>query len=71
VDPRHLESLLPCQERQDSRQAPRQHGLPRSRRTGEEEVVRPRRGDLEGPPGPFLAPHVAEIRDRVRLERIG
>ena len=64
MNPRHLERLLEREHRKDPRQTAREHCLPGSRRTGQEQVVTPRRRKLERPPGPLLPMHVREIRIR-------
>jgi len=61
VDPGHLERLDVVERRQDPREAARKHRLPGSRRSGEQEVVRAGRGDLERAPRALVAPHVRKI----------
>ncbi len=74
VDPRHLERGVGVERRQDPRQAPREHRLPRAGRAAEEEVVPARSRQLERASGAFLATHVREVGHRggamaVRRER--
>ena len=63
VDPRHLERGIGVERRQDPRQAPREHRLPRAGRAAEEEVVPARSSQLERATGAFLAAHVREVGD--------
>ena len=61
VDAGDLERLAGVGRRQDAREAAGQHRLARSGRAGQEQVVAPRRGDLERPPGPRLPAHLREV----------
>ena len=64
MDARHLECLVGRERRQDPRQTPPEHRLPRPRRAAEQQVVPARRRELERAPRPLLAAHVREIRQR-------
>ena len=61
MDPRHVQRLQQRQRRQDARQAPRQHGLPRPGRTNHQDVVRPRRRHLQRTLGRSLCLHVGKV----------
>ncbi len=61
VDPGHLQRLRGVERREDPRQAPREHRLPRAGRTLEEQVMAARGGDLEREQRLLLAAHVAEV----------
>src|SRR6266545_2072705 len=62
MDPRHLERLLQRERRENPREPAREHRLPRPGRTGEQEVMAPRGGELERPSSAFLPTHFREIR---------
>ncbi len=64
VDARHFEHLFEGHVRQDGRQAPGEHRLPRPRRPDEKDIVGTGRGHLEGPLDVLLALDVLEV-DRV------
>ncbi len=66
VDAGDLEGLLVRERRQDSRQAPGEHRLSDAGRAREDQVVRPRGGDLERPSRSFLPPDVGEVGRRGR-----
>ena len=61
VDPRHLESLVAGQRRQDARQPARQHRLTCTGRAGKQEIVSACRRELECAAGAFLPANVREI----------
>ena len=61
VDHRGFERLGGAEGGQDARQARGQHRLARPRRADHEEVVPPRRRDLERALGAFLPLHVAQV----------
>ena len=66
--PRHgpdagdLQRLLPAHIRQDGGQPLGQHGLACAGGADQQQVVAACRGDLQGPPGIFLAHHIPQIR---------
>ena len=62
VDARHLERLVVAERRQHAGEPAREHGLARSRRAGEQQVVTACGGDLEGAPASLLPTDVGEIR---------
>ena len=59
-----LGRLVPLEGREQAGEAPGQHGLAGAGRAGEEQVVGPGGGDLQGPAGLVLAADVGEVRDR-------
>ena len=61
-DMRDLQRLLDRKGREDARQAPGEHGLAGAGRPDHEEVVAPRRRDLQGAAGERLAPDLREVR---------
>ncbi len=61
VDAHHLERLPRLERRQDRRQPPAEHRLPRARRTGKQQVVAAGSRELERTPRALLAAHVGEI----------
>ena len=72
VDLGDLERLLEARRRQDARQPPREHRLAGAGRADHQQVVAPRRGDLEGALGVLLTADVGKIRAvGPRLGRIG
>ena len=76
VDARDLERALGVERRQDAREPPREHRLPRSRRPAEQQVVRARGSDLECTARALVPAHVGEVgrrdrsHDRRRLELV-
>ena len=66
VDAGDLERLVGCQRREKAGQAARQHRLAGPGRAREQEVVAPRRGDLERAPASRLPAHVGQIWCRIR-----
>ncbi len=69
---RHFERLGGIERRQDAGQARRHQRFARSRRPDHQQIVRPRRGDLERALGGFLALDLAQIGSRRRhLDRAG
>ena len=65
-DMRDLQRLLNREGREDARQAPGEHGLAGARRPDHEEVVAPRRRDLQRAAGERLAPDLREVRPLCR-----
>src|SRR3954471_18353404 len=61
VDTRHFERLLLFERRQDPRQPAREHGLARSRRAAEQEVVPSGRRELERAAATLLATHGRQV----------
>jgi ADP-ribose pyrophosphatase len=61
VDARHLERLVVVERGQDPRKSAREHRLAGPRRPGEQQVVTPRRGELERASRPLLAAHVCQV----------
>src|SRR5262245_22883329 len=64
VDRADLDRFLRGERRQNPGEALREHGLPRSRRPHEEEIVPAGRRDLERAPRDELTADIAEIRER-------
>jgi hypothetical protein len=70
---RGLERLVVREARQDRGQAPREHRLAGPRRPDQQEVVTPRRGDLERATRLLLSTHLGEVdarRRRFRCRRV-
>ncbi|GFN07535.1 hypothetical protein Smic_60910 [Streptomyces microflavus] len=63
MDRRHFEGFLPGQRRQDRREPLGQHGLARTRRSREQQMVSPGRSHLQGLPGAQLPCHIRQVRD--------
>ena len=61
VDARDLDGLVGRERRHDARQTPREHRLARAGRAGQEHVVRPGHGHLEGALHAGLADDVGEV----------
>ena len=61
VDHRGFKRLGGGKWRQDARQARGEHGFARPRRTDQHHVMPPRRRNLEGAFGAFLALHIAQV----------
>ena len=59
-----------CQRREDPGKAAREHRLPGAGRPGEQQVVRPRGGDLERPSRTLLPTHVGEVGPALAAEII-
>jgi hypothetical protein len=66
VDRGHLGRLVVAERREDPRHPPREHRLAPSGRSDHEEVVSPRRGDLERALGLDLPANVREVEGRLR-----
>ena len=61
MDPRDIDGLTEFERRKYGGESSGKHGFPRTGRTDHDEVVSPRRRDLEGPLGDILTPDVREI----------
>jgi hypothetical protein len=61
MDRRAFQGLVERQRRRNPRQPPRQHRLASPRRTAEQQVVPPSRGDLQRPAREQLPAHVREV----------
>ena len=60
-----FQGLVKCQRRKDGGHAFGKHGLARARRTNHQQVVPTGGGDLDGPFGRLLPPHIAEVHPKL------